>query len=311
MFQLYKPRNFNSIINDTFTFFKISGKNYFKNYFIINGGLLLILVVTGFIIGKVFLENVMSGSAASSSPEMMGQYFSENFGLMIGLGSVSFLLLLVVTIINYIYPVVYLKLQDTNELPNSKQIWTAAKSKIGKAIIFGLLSLISFFPIAILVGLFSFLMVIIIIGIPVAIILLAAYTCWVLLTFYDYITSDNSYFTSMGIAWQMLFKNFWAHMGSTAIFYAILYIFQLVFVFLSFIIQSLTGLVSTQTGAAADVMETMSVTMIIAFVIQTIIGFVIGNFIMINQGMIYYSCIEQNENKSLQSEIDLIGTDVE
>lgn len=311
MFQLYKARNFNSIINDTFTFFKIYGKNYFKNYFIINGGLLLILVVIGFIIGKVFIENIMSGTAGSNSPEMMGTYFSENFGLMLGLGSAAFLLLLLVSIINYAYPVVYLKVSDTHKTPDSKQLWAVIKSKIGKAIIFGLMSLISFFPLAILVGLFALLMIVIIVGIPVAIIIFAAYTCWIYLTFYDYLTSDNSYFTSMGVAWQMLFKNFWAHMGSTAIFYAILYVLQLVFVFLGFIIQSLSGLVNVDPNTATDVMATMSITMIISFIIQTVIGFVIGNFIMVNQGMIYYSCIEQDENRSLENEIDLIGSDVE
>ena len=45
MFQLYKKRDFNELVSDTFDFFKIHGKNYFKNYFIINGGFLLILVV--------------------------------------------------------------------------------------------------------------------------------------------------------------------------------------------------------------------------------------------------------------------------
>ena len=55
----------------------------------------------------------------------------------------------------------------------------------------------------------------------------------------------------------------------------------------------------------------MSITMIISFIIQTVIGFVIGNFIMVNQGMIYYSCLEQDENRSLENEIDLIGSDIE
>ena len=45
MFQLYKKRDFSELVGDTFGFFKLEGKNYFKNYFIINGSLLLLLVV--------------------------------------------------------------------------------------------------------------------------------------------------------------------------------------------------------------------------------------------------------------------------
>ena len=37
MFEFYKRRDFGGLISDSFAFFKIYGKNYFKNYFLING----------------------------------------------------------------------------------------------------------------------------------------------------------------------------------------------------------------------------------------------------------------------------------
>ena len=35
MFQLYKKREFSALVGDTFNFFKLEGKNYFKNRIII------------------------------------------------------------------------------------------------------------------------------------------------------------------------------------------------------------------------------------------------------------------------------------
>lgn len=37
MMQFYKKRDFGALISDTFTFFKENGKNYFKNYILLNG----------------------------------------------------------------------------------------------------------------------------------------------------------------------------------------------------------------------------------------------------------------------------------
>lgn len=311
MFQLYKVRNFNTLINDTFMFFKVSGKNYFKNYFIINGPLLLILAVVCFIMVKVFFENIFSGIANANSTALIENYVEENSGLMITMAILTGTVGLLAMMINYSYPVIYMKLSENNEKPDTRTIFKAILGKMGKIILFGLCTLITFVPIAIMVGVFAVLMVVIIIGIPVAIILFAAFACWMYLTFYDYITTDNGYFTSMGNGWNMLFKSFWAHMGSTAIFFAMLYVFQMLVMIVSFMIQAITGLMSTVDTNPEGALETMSVFMIAGFVIQTIISFITGNLLVVNQGIIYYSCREQDESHSLNNEIDLIGSNVE
>lgn len=311
MFQLYKVRNFNALINDTFTFFKVSGKNYFKNYFIINGPLLLILAVVCFIIIKVFFENIFSGSANNGSTEMVENYVTENWGLMIALGIFTGIVGLLAMMINYSYPILYLKLSENNNKPQSGEIFKAILGKIGKIILFALCTLITFVPITILLGLFSVLLIVIIVGIPVAIILFSALACWMYLSFYDYLTTDNGYFTSMGNGWNMLFKNFWAHMGSTAIFFLMLYVFQMLVMFVGMMIQAAMGILSATELQPEETVETMGVAMIGAFVIQTIISFIVGNLLVVNQGIIYYSCREDDENHSLKNEIDLIGSDVE
>jgi len=316
MFQLYKVRNFNLIINDTFSFFKTEGKNYIKNYLVINGGLLLILAVLAFVLGKVFFENFFSGSTYSNNEDSLDNFFGENFELMVALAIATGILMLLVTIINYSYPVLYLKLLNTYQNPDAKQMFKAIRQHLRKIIIFVLLSLITFIPMAIPIIALSFFMIALIITIPVCIILFAAYTCWIYLTFYDYLSTDNGYFTAMGNGWKMLFKNFWAHMGSTAIFYIILYIVQGMLMVIAFILESLTGLFDDGTGAlnamdSGDAFTYMGIIALIAFLIYMLVAFLLGNLIFVNQGVIYYSCREQQENKSLYNDIDLIGSDIE
>ncbi|PZR14729.1 MAG: hypothetical protein DI539_18745 [Flavobacterium psychrophilum] len=320
MFQLYKIRNFNAIINDTFGFFKAVGKNYFRNYFIINGPLLLILIVLGYIFFKVFFEGIFSGISGSGqvspeSAEVVESYFSDNFAMMLGLGILTGVLALIAAIISYSYPVVYLMLMEKNEKPDSKEILNALKKKIGKAIIFGLLSLVTFLPLALLLGLVSFFLIIIIIGIPVVFIFFAAFSCMIYQSFYNYISTDDGFFSSMEVGYNNLTRSFWAHAGSTAIFYLILYVVQLAIMFAGTLINMLFGLVSAgpdlENPDPQAVMQSVSIVMIVGFVIQTIVSFVMGNLIFINQGMIYYSSKEKEDNTTLYKDIDLIGRDFE
>lgn len=314
MFQLYKKRNFNFLISDAITFLRVSGKNYFKNYFIINGGLLLVLIVLCFVMGKIFFESLFSGITSESSEQMIMEYFDANTGFFIGTGIAMGILILLISAINYSYPVIYLSLVEKYEKPDAKQIIAVFKSKIGRIVLFFLLSLITFVPIAVVIGFFSMLMVAIIIGIPVAIGLFAAFSCWIYLSFFDYLNTQNGYFESMGNGWKMLFQNFWGHMGSTAIFYLIVYIIQGILTFIPYMI-GLVAMIATAENvdieSKADTFSTIGILMLIVFMIYIVLAYVLGNILMIGHGMIYYSCVEQNENKSLQNEIDLIGRDFE
>ena len=46
-------------------------------------------------------------------------------------------------------------------------------------------------------------------------------------------------------------------------------------------------------------------------VISTIVSYILNNLLLINQGMIYYSHIENSESSISNDSIDLIGTDSE
>jgi MFS family permease len=315
MFQLYKARNFSSLINDTFSFFRQSGRNYFKNYFIINGGLLLILIVLCFLVGKVFFERLFSGLASPGSQDMLEEYFYANAGYFIAAGIITGILIIIITIINYSYPVIYMGLAEKHERPETKQILAVFKAKLGRILLFGVLFFITFLPLGVVIGLFSMLMIAIIIGIPVAIILFAAYSCWIYLSFFEYLNNGGGYFDAMKTGWKMLFKNFWPHMGSTAIIYIMIYVIQGIITFIPYMI-GIAMMIISQTAPAGDSArdENFSIVgllMLVAMILYILLAYILGNVVMVSHGMIYYSCREQNENQSLHSEIELIGTEIE
>jgi hypothetical protein len=102
-------------------------------------------------------------------------------------------------------------------------------------------------------------------------------------------------------------------MGSTAIFYLISYTIQGIIAMIPYMIGISMIIVNTKnTGTAGeDTFSTVGILMLVMFMLYIILAYFLGNLVMIGHGMIYYSCIEQNENKSLHNEIDLIGTDLE
>ena len=77
MFQLFKERNFSDYINDTFLFFKVQGKHFFKSYFTINGPFLLIAVVLIYFFTKIYMDFVFSmiSGGAVVEENYFGNYF--------------------------------------------------------------------------------------------------------------------------------------------------------------------------------------------------------------------------------------------
>lgn len=312
MFQLYKERNFNTLINDTFGFIKQSGKNYFKNYLIFSGGLLLVLIVLMYLVGKVFFQSLFTGFATGESP-LVDEYFDSESGFFISAAILSVILILVITLVSFSFPVHYFKLKEKEETPNTNSILSLFKQKTGRMIIFGFLFFITFLPIGIIVNLISGFLFSIVIGIPVSIILSASFTAWICLTYFNYLNSDETYFSAMGTGWNMLFSNYWAHMGSTAIIYLITFVAQIILVIIPYIVVMIIAAVNTTSGETdhTSTLSLMGVMMLVIFILYVVLAYFFGNIIMINQALIYYSCKEDQDKQSVHSEIDLIGSDSE
>ena len=138
MFQLFKERNFSDYINDTFQFFKVQGKHFFKTYFIINGGLLLVAVVLIYFLMKIYFDFIFSKiSGNGNAPQNdLGTFFNANFGLMIALIIGAILLFMVISLFQFTFPVVYLDLYDSKKGADfsAKDILIGMKKRIPKSV---------------------------------------------------------------------------------------------------------------------------------------------------------------------------------
>ena len=306
MFQLYKQRNFNALINDTFVFLKAGGKNYFSTYLTVIGPLVLLIMVLLFVVARVFFESMFSGFGSPEAAQMLQDYFSNNVGLFIGGGFLALLLVIVLSLLNFSFPVLYLSLLEHVEKPTSQMLLSRIKASAGRIIVFTLLSLITFLPLFVILGVISGLLLITIIGIPVSVGIMAAVTCWFFLSFYDYLTSKVGYFTAMQNGFKMLFSNFWPHMGTTAIFWLLTFAIQMIISLITSTISSVLFTVSNGPDMSGNIVIT-----VVLFVLSIAISYFFSNIVMLAHGMIYYSCKEQTENKTLYSEIDQIGNDSE
>ena len=73
--------------------------------------------------------------------------------------------------------------------------------------------------------------------------------------------------------------------------------------------------VSTQNlqepASQTDTFSTMGILFAVIMVFSVLLSYVFNNFILVNQGLIYYGLQEENENNATKSQIDLIGSDFE
>ena len=316
MFQLYSKRSFGSLVGDTLSFFKEFGKNYFKNYFIINGGFLLALVAIMYFLIKIFLEGAFSNFGSTDQGDNFINHIYSNLGLFIGLGITTVLLVILISMINYLFPVAYLKLIETNKDTSTENLINEIKSKIGKVIVFFLASIFIFIPIMLILCVIMFALIVVIIGIPLLFIVIPAVMCWISLSFYDYVSTDNGYFDSLGNGYRMLKKKFWPIIGSTAIMQIIV---QVVIGVVSMIPYTI-GVATVFTNPEAmqnkvnGVPEGLSLIMVlisVLMIVSILLNYTLQNLILINQGIIYYSIKEESENVSIKNDIDLIGSDSE
>src|SRR6478736_5390095 len=106
MFQLFKKRNFSELVGDTFTFFKIQGKHYYRNYFIINGGFLLVLLVLVYLMMNIFFDGAISNlnGAFGSKANGFESYINDNLPFIIGLGIFTAIVIIFLSILSYSFP---------------------------------------------------------------------------------------------------------------------------------------------------------------------------------------------------------------
>lgn len=318
MFELYKKRDLSANFSDTTAFFKTFGKHYFKNYLVINGIFLMILVVLIYFISKVYMEVLFSGiSNAQNNPNYLMDYFNNNMVLIAGGFLITFLLIVILSMLNISYPVIYLGLVEKNNSNNFQiqEIISGLKSNIGKMIIFLLGSIFVIMPLAAIVFGLLFLLCFILIGIPLIIIVGSAFMSWITLSYYEYILKDVGYFRALANGFSMVKQQFWTIVGTTFLMMMLVQIIQGFITMIPYVLSLIWMFVSTnnlqETGSQTDTFSTMGILLAVIMVFSVLLSYIFNNFILVNQGLIYYGLQEEKENNSTKSQIDLIGSDFE
>lgn len=315
-FQLLKKRDFNAFISDSFGFFKSHGKNYFKGYLLINGGLLAIMLLCIYFIAEIwfgaFFASVQDPYYSTSFENRLAQQSGTISLFGIAILIVSILIMLV----SYLYPVGYL-----HKVANGKDLSTASlfdfvKKKFVRGVIFLLASLFIFLPIFSVVIFIFIMLSMVVIGIPLLIISIPAMMSWFMLSFYDYLSTGNSFFTSFGVGFNFLKKRFWPIVGSTLIIHMIINVISSFIMIIPYIIGfasfiSSMDSIDNSANGVSDGLSFFLLMLMIALLISTIATFILQNLVFVNQGIIYYSSVEERDNTAITSEIDNIGNDSE
>jgi len=318
IFELYKKRDLSANFSDTTAFFKTFGKHYFKNYLVINGIFLMILVVLIYFISKVYMEVLFSGiSNMQNNPNYLMAYFNNNISLIIGSFAITFLLIVILSMLNISFPVIYLKLFEKNNSDNfeTQEIINGLKANIGKMIVFFLGSIFIILPLSIIFFGLLFLLCFILIGIPLLFIVGSAFISWITLSYYEYILKDVAYFRALANGFQMLKQQFWTIVGTTFLMLMLIQIIQGIITVIPYIINMIWMATTVKNMDTAnqptDTFSTMGIVFAVIMVFSVLLSYIFNNFIVINQGLIYYGLQEENENNSTKSQIDLIGTEIE
>lgn len=312
MFQLYSKRNFSSLVGDTFTLFKLEGKNYFKNYFIINGGLLLVLCIVIYFFMQIFLKGLFLASSNNNINGVIDTLLS-NLSLFIIFGLAMILLIMFASLINYLYPVAYLKLLEENKQRTLHNLTSLIKSKIGKTIQFYFLSLFIIIPLFLVLLGISFALIFVIIGVPILFILLPAYTSWVSLSYYECISTNSTYFNALKKGLKLLKSKFWPVIGSNYVMQTIVQVVLGIVVMVPYFIGIFSIFINPEqsTQNSENVFSLLTILLTVITIISILFSYTLQNIILINQGIIYYSIIEEQENINAKNNIDLIGQNEE
>lgn len=111
----------------------------------------------------------------------------------------------------------------------------------------------------------------------------------------------------------MLKQEFWSVTGTTFIMLMLIQIVQGFITMIPYMIGMILFFTSSNpawNNSYAD-FSSIGIFITVIFLFTIILSYLFNNLIIVNQGIIYYSLREENENLTSVSQIDLIGTDNE
>lgn len=315
--QFYKKRDFGTLVSDTFTFFKENGKNYFKNYILLNG-LLLILMVALFVFGyREIFGQIFKGNTGGES-YYFETYFQENQVMLIFVSILLFIIFLAAMIINYSYPVLYMKrLSETgNKNIKADDILSDIKSNFGRFMLFLLGMIFVVMPLAMMIFGVSYILVFILIGFFLMILIMPAMMNVINFLLYDYLHTKKGFFESLSYALrsQFSYQNgslpspFWKYWGSTAVIYLVIQVASTVFTMIPMIILFTSIYTVENNGSTQNPFEgTIGIMFFVFYGIAILASLILANIIYINAGLMYYDSRTDLHQKDNITEIESIG----
>lgn len=315
--QFYKQRDFGEFINDTFKFFKLYGKNYFKNFLLINGVLLLLLLILVVVGYGEFWKQLFS-SNINGENFFFDDYFQENQIVLAIVTIAAALLLVAISVMMYTFPVLYLKrLSENNQLIiTTDEIIGDIKARIGRLVIFFLGLVFIVLPLLMFVFSVSMMLAVIMIGFLLLLLVTPAALNVVNFLLFDFLHTKKGFFESLSYAIRAQFSYrrastkspFWKYWGSTAVIYLIFQILTGLFTFIPIFILGISSATILQSGNLEDSTALLTI-MFLVYGFSIIFSFIFINVIMVNGGLQYYDSRTDLHRAVDLSEIDSIGTD--
>lgn len=315
--QFYKKRDFGNFITDSFNFFKLYGKNYFKNYILLNG-ILLILLVAVFIFGYKEILSHIFGSNLDGDASFLENYFNDNLGLIVGVSVITVALFFVMTVINYLFPVFYIKrLAEGQTKIQTDDILFDFKTNLSKIGILCLGMIFIVLPISILLLGISYAMMLIFIGFFLLLFVFPVLVNLITFLMYDSFNTKRGFFESLSysIRSQFSYTNgrekspFWKYWGSTIIISIVLYVITTIFTAIPMIITFSTSMVSPEDPNFNEnpFGGTMGIVILVTYGISILMNFLLSNLIYVNSGLMYYDSRTDLHQELDLKEIDTIG----
>lgn len=318
MMQFHKQRDFGSFISDTFNFFKIYGKNYFKNYFIVNGLVMIIMIVVILLFYRNIFGQIL-GSNLRGESYYFERYFQENAPMLIISGIVVFVLLLIGMLISYSFPVLYLRRISNQPDQNvtSDHIFGDLKKIVPKFLKFFLGMLFIIVPAAFVVFALGGFLMMILIGFFILILVMPIFINVVNFTLFDYYHTNRGYFSSLSYAFRSQFSYsnsaqgspFWKYWGSTVITFLIYYIIATVFSVIPMVIliTSMYTVPPDQMQDASFMTGALGLLFFVIYGVSILASMILVNLVYVNSGLQYYDSRTDLHRQIDINQIETIG----
>lgn len=120
-----------------------------------------------------------------------------------------------------------------------------------------------------------------------------------------------SYYFFYGDAFDTIRGQFWPVIFSTLVTLIVYYIASTVVTMVPYLVMMGSMFTTIDNSNPQESLSFVGIMFAVVMVISMIVGSILINVVLINQGMVYYSHIENAGSSVSNNSIDLIGTDSE